>query len=59
MGKKIEKIQDGIARASTVLDRLATAKANPEVVQAAVDELRAELDALTAAAEAEDDDDDA
>ena len=51
-GQKLKTVLDITARAKQALDRIAAAKANPEAVQAAVDELRANLDELAAAAEA-------
>ena len=51
-GQKLKAVLDITARAKLALDRIAAARENPEAVQAAVDELRAELDELAAAAEA-------
>ena len=50
-GARTAKMQDAVQRAKQIVERISTAQANPQVVQQAVTELRAELDRLAEQAE--------
>ena len=56
MANRTENLQAALTRVSMALNRIEAAKANPEAVQAAVNDLRAELDALAAEAEESEED---
>jgi hypothetical protein len=47
-GRRGQRIRDAVKRVKLAVDRLEAARANPEAVEKAVKDLRADLDALDA-----------